>query len=97
MTLIRFDRRSVQIQVSRAALSAAAENAHAANANARDAIDRALGHVFAGNRAGIIHELERIGFEVGERTTALTHLTNLAETATACPDHVTAPGHGRAA
>lgn len=97
MNVIRIDRRTAQIHVNRAALSAAAEDAHAANQSARDAIDRAVQAVWSGNRGAAIHALGRIGFEVQARTDALAALTQIAEQAAACPDQQVAPGHGRAA
>lgn len=96
--IIPIDRRSQQIVVSRSALSAAAENALAASRLAEEAIQRAIGHLFADNRAAAVNELNRIGFELQGRAEALEHLTALAEKApTYCPDEITEPGHGRAA
>lgn len=95
--VISIDGRLEVVHVKRSALGVAAENAAAANNSARDAIERAIGHAFANNRAGVIHELGRIGFEIQERTDALLTLTALAETATHCPDSIEAPGHGQAA
>jgi hypothetical protein len=89
---------SDDIVVRRAALSAAAENAAAASRNAQDAVERALGCAWANNRAGLIRELERIGFELGERLPNLLSLTRLAEESPAhCPDKHVGSGHGRAA
>ena len=84
--IIPFDRRSEQVAVSRAALSAASENAAAASQSVQDAVDRALGHVWAGNRAGVVRELERIGFETAERLPQLLILTKLSEEAPALVD-----------
>ena len=95
--VISIDARTELVHVKRSALNVAAENAHAANQNARDAIERAMQHIWSGNRAAAINALNRVGFEVGERTAALMALTGLAETAVACPDRLTTPGHGRAA
>lgn len=95
-----FDRRSEQVAVSRAALSAASENALASNRSAQEAVDRALSHVWANQRAAAVHELSRIGFELQGRLEALANLTRMAEAApalTECPDGVAAPSHGAAA
>jgi len=94
------DRRSEQISVSRAALSAASESALAATRNAADALERAMGHVWAGHRAGAVHELERAGFELAERLPHLLVLTRMADSTPAineCPDHIAEIGHGGAA
>lgn len=96
-TLTRIDRRTVQISVPRAALSAAAEDALAANQSARDAIVRAEQAIWSGNKGAAIHALGRIGFEIQARTAALRQLTRIAEQASACPDGVAAPSHGHAA
>jgi len=93
------DRRSEQISVPRAALSAASESALAASRNAADALERALGHVWSGHRAGAVHELERAGFELEQRLPHLLVLTRMAEDSAAltdCPDHVADFGHGKA-
>jgi len=93
------DRRSEQISVSRAALSAASESALAASRSAVDALERAMGHVWSSNRAGVVHELERAGFELGERLPHLLVLTRMAEESAAltdCPDHIAEFGHGKA-
>jgi hypothetical protein len=97
MTLIYLDRRSETIHVSRSALSAASENALAGSDMALSAIDRAVGHVWSGNRAALLNELGRIGFELTERRDALANLTRMAEESHTCPDHITEPGHGKAA
>lgn len=91
------DRRVEQIHVKRSALGVAVENAAAANAMIAAAIDKALSHAWSGNRAGVVHELGRIGFEAQARHAALLVLTNLSETATVCPDGIAAPNHGAAA
>lgn len=96
--VIRFDRRSEMIEVPRSRMSAAAENAVAASRMASDAIERAIAHLWGGNRAAAIHELQRIGFELQGRAEALSALAQLAESApTICPDNAATPGHGRAA
>lgn len=96
-TVTRIDRRTAQISVPRALLSAAAEDAHAANENARDAIKRAEQHIWSGDRAAALHALGRIGFEIQERTAALMTLTSITEQATACPDGQVGAPHGAAA
>jgi hypothetical protein len=75
------DARSSEVAVSRSALSAAAENAVGASQSIQDAVDRAIGHVWANNRPALVRELERIGFENSERLPHLLALTNLAEQA----------------
>lgn len=96
--VISLDRRSEVVEVPRSRLSAAAENAVAASRMASEAIDRALSHLWSGNRAGAIHELHRIGFELQGRAEALAALTRLADSAPAiCPDDAASPGHGAAA
>lgn len=95
--VVRIDRRTDSIHVPRASLSGPAENAAAANSMVIDAVDRALNHVWSGNRVGVIHELGRIGFEAQERHAALLNLTRLAETAVVCPDNKRGSPHGRAA
>lgn len=85
------DRRSEQISVSRAALSAASENSLAASKSIADAVDRAMACVWANNRAGAIHNLERIGFEAQARSEALSKLTNIAERAPALEDGAFVP------
>lgn len=72
------------VHVTRAALSAAAENALAASDMAEAAIARAEGHAFGGNRAALVNELNRVGFELAHRREALTRLTRMAETAPRC-------------
>ena len=97
MNVIRMDRRTVAIHVPRAALAAASENALAASRNVADALERAQAYIWTGNRAGLVHELSRIGHEVEGRTEALANLARLAESAAECPDGVAAPSHGAAA
>jgi hypothetical protein len=89
--------RTEEIHVKRVALARASENALAASRSAQDAADRAAQHLWSGNRAGVLHALGRIGFELEARTAALMALTHVAETATACPDGIAAPNHGEAA
>ena len=96
MTVIYLDRRSDAVHVPRASLSAAAENALAANKSAMDAIERAERHIWSGNRGAAIHALGRVGYEIGERTTALMQLTHMAESAAICPDGFAQPSHGKA-
>lgn len=78
------DARSQVVHVTRAALSAASENALAASDMASAAIDRALGHAWSGNRAALVNELGRIGFELQGRREALAQLTRFAEYAPRC-------------
>jgi hypothetical protein len=96
--IIRFpDKRTEQVAVPRAALSAASENSLAASRNIQDAVDRCIGHVFAGQRAAALHQLERIGFEAGQRNEALANLTSLAETAPRLQDGAFVPVGDRGA
>lgn len=97
MAVIYLDGRSASIHVPRASLSAAAEDALAASRMAQEAIERAERHIWSGHRAGVLHELGRIGFELQARLEALSSLTTLAESSATCPDHQAKPGHGRAA
>ncbi len=97
MNVVSIRRRTEAIHVKRVLVARAAENALAANQSARDAIERATQHIWSGNRAGALHELGRMGFEVGERTEALMELTRIAEQAVACPDGLAQVGHGSAA
>ena len=86
-TVIPFrDHRTEQVAVPRAALSAAAENAVGASRSAADALERALGHIFASNRAGAVHEIERARFELDQRLPNLLVLTRLSEDAPALVD-----------
>ena len=96
MAVIYMDRRSAGIHVARSTLAAAAEDALAASRMAQSAIERAERHAWSGHRAGVIHELGRIGFELQARLEALSTLTELAESSATCPDHQAKPGHGRA-
>ena len=85
--VLRFpDPRLEKIAVNRSALSVASENAVASTRAVQDSVDRALGHVFANNRAGVIRELERIGFENAEKLPSLLRLTALSESGAACPE-----------
>lgn len=82
--VIRIDRRSTEIHVTRAALSAASENALAGSRMAQDAIDRAIDHLCNGQNEAALHQLGRIAFELQGRMAALRELTQLAEEATPC-------------
>jgi hypothetical protein len=93
-----FDTRSEKVVVSRSALSAAGENGVASTKLATDALERAVDHIFHGDRAAAINAIGRAAFEIQERLPNLLTLTKLAEEAPAwCPDETAAPGHGRAA
>ena len=77
------DRRSQVVHVTRSTLREA-ENALAASDMANAALDRALGHAFGGNRAALVNELNRIGFELQGRREALAALSRFAEWAPVC-------------
>ena len=84
MTLLRMDRRSVDIHVSRSLLSEAAENALAGTRMVQEAVERAMTHIALGEERAAIHQLGRIGFEMENRLAALMTLTEIAEQADIC-------------
>ena len=92
------DPRLDEVAVRRFHLSKASENGLAATDMALAAIQRAERHVFSGNRAALINELGRIGFELTNRRESLAFLAGVADSAPALdPDGIAAPGHGAAA
>ena len=96
--VLRFpDPRLERVAVNRSTLRAASENATAASQSLQDAVDRALGHCFASNRAGVVRELERIGFESGQRLPHLLALTKLSEEAPALVDGAWTPSNSAGA
>ena len=83
ISLADHDRRSQVVHVTRSSLREA-ENALAASDMADAAVERALGHAFSGNRAALVNELNRIGFELQGRRKALATLSRFAEYAPRC-------------
>lgn len=71
--------RTDSIAVPRSLVRQAAEDAVAASDMACAAVSRALQHFYQGNRAALLNELGRIGFELQEHRCSAAILAGLAD------------------